>query len=60
MKFLGFVQRIKQRQARQQTLNQFAKAFCLSSERQNRVCLTEVDLADMGLKRYQLEANLQG
>jgi uncharacterized protein YjiS (DUF1127 family) len=47
MKLFGFVQRIKQRQVRQQTHNQFAR-------------LTEVDLADMGLKRYQLEANLQG
>lgn len=47
MKLPGFVQRIKQRQARRQTLDQLAR-------------LTDVDLADMGLKRYQLEANLQG
>jgi uncharacterized protein YjiS (DUF1127 family) len=44
MKLSGFVQRIQQRQARRQTLNQFAR-------------LTDVDLADMGIKRYQLEKN---
>jgi uncharacterized protein YjiS (DUF1127 family) len=44
MKLLGFVQRVQQRQARRNSLNQYAR-------------LTEVDLADMGIKRYQLEAN---
>jgi uncharacterized protein YjiS (DUF1127 family) len=44
MKLLGLVQRLKQRQARRQSQNQFCR-------------LTEVDLADMGIKRYQLEAN---
>jgi uncharacterized protein YjiS (DUF1127 family) len=44
MKLLGFVQRHKQRQARRQN--------------QNRLNLTDVDLADMGIKRYQLETNL--
>lgn len=47
MKLPGFVQRLKQRQARQQRLNQFAR-------------LTDVDLADMGIKRYQLETHSQG
>jgi uncharacterized protein YjiS (DUF1127 family) len=44
MKLLGLVQRIQQRQARRTTTNQYAR-------------LTHVDLADMGIKRYQLEAN---
>jgi uncharacterized protein YjiS (DUF1127 family) len=44
MKLQGFVQRIKQRQARRTSLNHTAR-------------LTDVDLADMGIKRYQLEAN---
>lgn len=47
MMFRNLVERIKQRQVRRQTVNQFAS-------------LTDVDLADMGIKRYQLEANLQG
>lgn len=47
MLFRGFLQRQKQRQAIREKQNQFAR-------------LTNVDLADMGLKRYQLEANLQG
>jgi uncharacterized protein YjiS (DUF1127 family) len=44
MKLLGLVQRIQQRQARRNSTNQYAR-------------LTNVDLADMGIKRYQLEAN---
>jgi uncharacterized protein YjiS (DUF1127 family) len=47
MMIRGFVQRIQQRQARRQTQNQFAR-------------LTDVDLADMGIKRYQLDTNLRG
>jgi uncharacterized protein YjiS (DUF1127 family) len=47
MVFRGFLQRHKQLKARRQTENQFAR-------------LTEVDLADMGIKRYQLETNLRG
>jgi uncharacterized protein YjiS (DUF1127 family) len=46
MLFRNLVDRMKHRQVRRQTVNQFAG-------------LTDVDLADMGLKRYQLEANLQ-
>jgi uncharacterized protein YjiS (DUF1127 family) len=47
MSFRGFLQRQKQLKARRQTENQFAR-------------LTDVDLADMGIKRYQLETDLQG
>jgi uncharacterized protein YjiS (DUF1127 family) len=47
MMFRNLVERMKQRQVKRQTVNQFAG-------------LTDVDLADMGLKRYQLEAKLQG
>jgi uncharacterized protein YjiS (DUF1127 family) len=46
MLFRGFLERQKQLKARRQTEHQFAR-------------LTDVDLADMGLKRYQLEAILQ-
>jgi hypothetical protein len=45
--FRGFLRRQKQPKASKQTSNPFAS-------------LTEGDLADMGLKRYQLEQNSAG
>jgi uncharacterized protein YjiS (DUF1127 family) len=47
MSLRGFLQRQRQLKARRQTEDQFAR-------------LTEVDLADMGIKRYQLDKILQG
>jgi uncharacterized protein YjiS (DUF1127 family) len=47
MSLRGFLQRQRQLKARRQTEHQFAR-------------LTDVDLADMGIKRYQLDKILQG
>jgi uncharacterized protein YjiS (DUF1127 family) len=47
MLFRSLLQRHKQLKAKRQTQNHLAY-------------LTDVDLADMGIKRYQLETNLQG